>query len=56
MQLLPSHKKYAEGFTIKNLLVFEICTSWKSKMFVCKHTETIEYVNKQATFFNKNQG
>ena len=32
----------------KNFLLFEICALFISEMSVNKHTETIEYVQKQA--------
>ena len=37
-------KKYVEGFTSKHLLLFEINTRMICEKFVCKHSETIEYV------------
>ena len=46
VDILSSHKKYAEGFTLEKFLLFEICAFLKSDVFVCWHTETIEYVNK----------
>ena len=37
-------KYYVEDFTLKHLLLFEICTREICKKFVYKHSETIEYV------------
>ena len=36
--------KYVEDFTLKHLLLFEICAREISGKFVYKHSETIEYV------------
>ena len=51
MSISKSVDILAKGFT----LVFEIAKNsiFESEMFVCKYTETIEYVNKQTTFFEK---
>ena len=43
-------KKYVEDFTLKHLLLFEICTGEICEKFVYKHSETIEYVKNQPTF------
>ena len=37
-------KEYVEKFTLKHLLLFEICTREICENFVYKHSETIEYV------------
>ena len=37
-------KQNVEGFTLKRLLLFEICEREICKKFVYKHSETIEYV------------
>ena len=37
-------KQYVEDFTVKYLLLFEICTRKICEKFVYKHSETIEYV------------
>ena len=37
-------KKYVEDFTLKHLLLFEICAREICEKFVYKHSETIEYV------------
>ena len=37
-------KKYVEDFTLKHVLLFEKCTREICEKFVCKHSETIEYV------------
>ena len=37
-------KKYAEYFTFKHILLFEICTRGIREKFVYKHSETMEYV------------
>ena len=37
-------KLYAEDFTLKHLLLFEICTRKICEKFVYKHSETIEYL------------
>ena len=37
-------KQYVEHFTLNHLLLFEICACKICKMFVYKHSETIEYV------------
>ena len=42
-------KWYAEDVTLKHLLHFQICTSEICKMFVYKHSETIEYVKTELT-------
>ena len=36
--------KYVEGFTLKHLLLFEICAREICEKFVYKHPETTEYV------------
>ena len=43
-------KKYVEDFTLKHLLLFEICAGEICEKFVYKHSETIEYVKNQPTF------
>ena len=37
-------KKYAEDFTLKHLLLFEICAREICEKFVYKHSETMKYV------------
>ena len=37
-------KQYVEDFTLKHLLLFEICGREICETFVYKHLETIEYV------------
>ena len=37
-------KQYFEGFTLKHLLLFEICARKICERFIYKHPETIEYV------------
>ena len=37
-------KKYVEGFTLKRLLLFEICRRKICEKFVYKHSKTIECV------------
>ena len=37
-------KQYAEDFTLKRLLLFEICAREMCVKFVYKHSETIAYV------------
>ena len=36
-------KQFAEDFTFKHLLLFEICAREIYEKFVYKHSETIEY-------------
>ena len=36
-------KVYVEDFTLKHLLLFEICARELCEQFVYKHLETIEY-------------
>ena len=43
-------KQYVENFTLKHLLLFEICVRKVYEKFVYKHSETIEYVKNQLTF------
>ena len=43
-------KWYARDFTLKHLLLFEICAHEICEKFFCKHSETIEYVKKLAYF------
>ena len=43
-------KQYVEGFTLKHLLLFEICARKICEKFICKHSETIEYVKNYPTF------
>ena len=43
-------KQCVEDFTLKHLLLFEIC-----EKFVYKHSETIEYVKKLAYFLRNLQ-
>ena len=47
-QYLRLHMKliYAEDFTLKHLLLFEMCAREICEKFVYKHTETIKYVKK----------
>ena len=40
---------YVEDFTLKHLLLFEICSREIREKFVCKHLETIEYVKNWLT-------
>ena len=37
-------KKYVEDFTLKHLLLSEICTREVCEKFVYKHSETLEFV------------
>ena len=37
-------KYYAEDFTLKHFLLFEICACEICETFVYKHSETVEYV------------
>ena len=37
-------KWYVEDFTLKHLLLFEICAREICEKFVYKHSETIEYI------------
>ena len=37
-------KQYVEDFTLKHLLLFEICAREICEKFVYKHSETIEHV------------
>ena len=37
-------KQYVQDFTLKHLSLLEICAREICKMFVYKHSETIEYV------------
>ena len=37
-------KQYNEDFTLKHLLLFEICTCAICEKFIYKHSETTEYV------------
>ena len=37
-------KQYVEDFTLKHLLLFEICAREIYEKFVYKYSETIEYV------------
>ena len=39
-----------EDFTLKYLLLFEICPREICEKFVYKHSETIEYVKNYPTF------
>ena len=43
--------KYVENFTLKHLLLFEICTRKICEKFVYKHLETLEYVKNLPTFY-----
>ena len=43
-------KQYIEDFTLKHLLLFEICAREIYEKFVYKHSETIEYVKNWPTF------
>ena len=36
---------------LKRLLLFDICACQICDSFVCKHSETIEYVNNKSTFY-----
>ena len=40
---------------LKHLLLFNICACEICEKFVCKHSETIEYVNNQSTFYKNLQ-
>ena len=53
--LLLAYSTYVEDFTIKQLLLFEICACEKCEKFVYKHSETIEYVKKLAYFLRNLQ-
>ena len=48
-------KQYNEDFTIKHLLLSEICAREIYEKFVYKHSETIEYVKKFAYFLRNLQ-
>ena len=48
-------KQYVEDFTLKHLLLFEICTHEICEKFVYKHSETIEYVKNLPTFWEINK-
>ena len=43
MSLSSYENNYVEDFTLKYLLLFEICAR-ETEKFVYKHSETIEYV------------
>ena len=43
-------KWYVEDFTLKHLLLFEVCAHDMYEKFVYKHSETIEYVKNYPTF------
>ena len=43
-------KLYAEDFTLKHLLLFEICAHEVCEKFIYKHSEIIEYVENYPTF------
>ena len=46
-----SHEdKFAEISTLSHILHFEICAREIREMFVCKHSETIEYVKNYPSF------
>ena len=45
-----TEKYYFEDFTLKHLLLFEICAREVCEKFVYKHSETIEYVKNLPTF------
>ena len=47
---LSSYEIYVEDFTLKDLLLFEICAREICEKFVYKHSETIGYVKKYPTF------
>ena len=42
-------KKNVEVFTLKQLLLFEVCARETCENFVCKHSETIEYLENWPT-------
>ena len=44
MFLSSCEKKYAEGFTLKHLLLFEIYAHKLCEKFVYKHSEAIKHV------------
>ena len=47
-------KYYIENFTLKHLLLFEICAREICEKFIYKHSETIEYcMLKISLRFNK---
>ena len=46
-------KKYVEDFTLKHLLLFEICAPEVCEKFIYKHSETIEYAKNYPAFFEK---
>ena len=41
---------YAEDFTLRHLLLFEICAGKTGETFVYKHSETIKYDENKPTF------
>ena len=43
-------KWYVEDFTLKHLLLSEVCAHDMYEKFVYKHSETIEYVKNYPTF------
>ena len=45
-------KWYVEDFTLKHLLLFETCAHEICEKFVYKHSETIENVKNQPTFWD----
>ena len=46
-------KYYAECFLLLQHLVFELCAPEIYETLFYKHTETIEYVKKQPTFYEE---
>ena len=52
---LPLRKKMPKVSHLNSFLDFDIWAFLKGEMFVYKHTETIEYVKKKATFSQKIQ-
>ena len=50
---VSSYKNCWRQCHINTPLVFEICKFLISKMFAYKHTEAIEYVKKQGSFYEK---
>ena len=57
MQIWPSvnifvfiWKQYVKDFTLKYLLLFEICAREIYENFAYKHSKTIEYVRNYPTF------
>ena len=49
------YKYYRENFAFLILRILELYTRKVCEKFVCKHTETIEYVKKWANFYEKHK-